>query len=346
VTDATAVEQELLRDTLDGLALAVTRSDELDAGSLEMTSDTKLEKFLYEALSETGALGEVTHSWYLAGAKTAATDGTPTTDRLQNAYDRVARPPRQSSSFSDERRTYDPSERVVRFADFFEQQYEIDDRWFTSGGEFLLEFYRRRAPDRFRRLYVSVQQLRNLLSEMDRELYRLSSATGQETTLADFGQGVTPNGPDHYDELTTLVSRIHVELAGDEALSAVLSEFRAFTDLLEDVFLAVSEMSVDRISADQSSAFKSLKRFQFYEAWRLPALVISRETAAGPNGDRLRQERDRTLERERRAFPDRLAEQREACAAAALSPTTADYDTTLADDTTADKFLQRCLSRR
>lgn len=181
---------------------------------------------------------------------------------------------------------------------------------------------------------------------MDRALYRLASTTRQETTLADFGQVVIPTGPDQYDELTALVSRIHIELASDEALSAVLSEFRAFTDLLEDVFLAVSEMSVDRIGADQSSAFKSLKRFQFYEAWRLPALVISRTTADGPDSDRLRQKRDRTLERERRAFPDRLAEQREACAAAALSPTAADYDTTLDDDTATDEFLQRYFSQQ
>lgn len=346
MTDETVTEQELVRDALDGLALAVARSDDLDADSLTKTSDTKLEKFLYEALYETGMLGRVTHSWYLAGAKTEATDAGPTTDRLQNAYDRVAPEPLPSSSFADNRRTYDPSERVERFADFFFERYELDEKWFTSGGEFLLEFYRRRAPDQYRTLYVSVQQLRNLLSEMDRELYRLASDTGQETTLADFGQAVTPTGPDHYDELTDLVSRIHIELIDDEELSEVFTEFRAFTDLLEDVFLAVSEMSTDRIGGDQSSAFKSLKRFQFYEAWRLPALVISRETASGPDSDTLRQERDRTLERERRAFLDRLAEQREACAAAALSPTTADYGTTLDDDTAADEFLQRYLSRQ
>lgn len=346
MTDATATEREIVRDALDGLALAVARSDDLGAASLEKTSDTKLEKFLYEALLETGTLGDVTHSWYLAGPKTEATGTSPNTDRLVNAYERVAPGPRGSSSFTDERDVYEPNSRVRRFAEFFRDRYELSDKWFTPGGEFLSEFYRRRAPNRYRDLYVAVQRLRNLLSKMDRELYSLASAEAQDTTLAAFGQNTTPTGPSYYDEVTEVVSRIHLELAGDDALSDVLPAFRSFTDLLEDVFLAVSEMDVDRIGTDQSTAFKSLKRFQFYEAWRLPALVISRETASGPASDELRRERNRTLERERQTFSDRLADQRDACVAAALSPTETDYETSLGDETLTDEYVRRSLTRR
>lgn len=346
MTESTAAERELVRDALAGLALAVRRSDELDAAALEKTSETKVEKFLYEALHDDGALGEVTHSWYLAGAKTEATAERSSTDRLQTAYQRVTGEQGQSSAFVDERERPEASERVASFAEFYTNRYDLAEQWYTPGEEFLLDFYQRRAPKQYRELYVSVQRLRNLLSETDRELYRLASNSGQDTTLADFGQTATLTGPDHYDEVTDLVSRIHLELASDEALSEVLSEFRAFTDLLEDVFLALRETAIERIGPEQQSAFKSLKRFQFYEAWRLPALVISRETAAGPGQRSLRRERAQTLERKRREFQSLLAEQREACAGAALSPPASDYESTLGGDAETDEFLRRYLTRR
>lgn len=325
MTNATAREREIVRDALEGIALAISRSSDLDADSLEMTSKTKLEKYLYEGLKYRGDLGNVTHSWYLAGAKAAVSEELLDTNQLQSAFERVARGPKHSPQFSDEREGYTPTNRAREYADFYSHRYDLDEKWYTSGETFLLDFYRREAPEEYRELYTAVQRLRNVLSETDRELYRIAANEQQETTLAAFGQDATITGPDHYDEVTKLVSRIHIELANTDELAETLPAFRQFTDLVEDVFLALSELSVDRIESEQLQAFKSLKRFHFYEAWRLPALVISSQTAAGPRSEELQSEHLRTLDEQERRMREKLREQRQACAKAALVPTTADY---------------------
>lgn len=346
MTDVTAREREIVRDALEGLALAISRSKQLEGDSLSKVSAIKLEKFLYEGMKHEGELGSVTHSWYLAGAKTDVGDDYVSTDQLHAAFQRVADRPSHSSQFADERDSYSANERAKSYADFYTEIYDLDEKWFTPGESFLLDFYRREAPDEYRELYTAVQQLRNVLSETDRKLYKLATARKQDTTLADFGQTTTITGPDRYHEVSTLVSKIHVELATDEFLSETLSAFRQFTDLLEDVFLALSEMSVDRIESEQLQAFKSLKRFHFYEAWRLPALVISRRTAVGPRSDELQRERIRTLDEHQRRMLEKLQKRRRSCAEAALVPTAADYGAAEEDSTTdTDGFLNTYLRR-
>lgn len=317
MVDIASDEHELVRDALVGVALAVADSDHLDDEAFSFVGSTKLEKFVCEGLYEQGELSNVTHSWYLAGVKTEA-DANPET--LRSVAPQLTAGSNRGQDFVDRGDDDAPSERARQFAEFYRTNYPLEEYWRTSSEEFLLEFYERAefVPEAFRSLYVSVQRLRNVLSEVE------DAADTRETTLADFGNG-SVGFRDRYKEVGQLVSAVHIELSEHEQLRETIASYRAFTDVLEDVYLELRETEMSSIGTEEVDLLRWLHDKHYNQAWKLPALVISVETSAGPHGDSLRVERARRLESHQQQLERTIEEAIERCEAVGLLPSTGSY---------------------
>ncbi len=338
--EPTAEERAKLESIFEGLALAVSRSGELGDDSVNKIGDVKLEKFVYKALNAQDELDEVTHSWYLAGAKTDVPNDSFTTDDLKTAFDRVTGPSGSTDEFIDHQSNYTPSPAAEAYAEYFTSDFDLEGAWFTYGEYYLLDFYKEETPAEYRELYIASQKLRNLLNTLVNDVREITS-NDQTGTLADFGQTQSVTGPSHYDEIAEQVSKIHLELAKDEQLKDVLPEFRMYTDLLEDACLALEKMEVERIGDPQLRAFKDLRSFHFYKAWKLPSLIISTKTAEGPRSDELRVRHIRELEQCRESFPEKFEEVSSKCKDATLTPTVEDYSNLVSEDELLDELIER-----
>lgn len=337
--DLTEGEKERLEEVLDGLALAIDRSDEIDDSSVEKTGEVKIQKFLYKALQAHDELDEVTHSWYIAGAKADVPRGEFGVDHLLDVYDQLARPDGNESEFVERRDHYEPSEDVQKYATYFAEEFGLDDVWFTSTVGYLLDFYRDDAPAEYRDLYVAVQELR---IELQKTIGKLVDFVGDDSqaNLDEFGQETPVLGPDRYDRIADIVSEVHLELGADEQLKRTLPVYRDFTDVLEDAYLALSKLEVRRLDGTQIQAFKTLSDFHYYEAWKLPSLVISMQTASGPRKDDLQVRRARELEAHKEGVREGIRDVRKTCSDAGLVPAVADYSVSDADDELLDSLVE------
>jgi hypothetical protein len=346
MVEVTHDEEALIDAALEGLALAVAHSSDLDEDSLSKTSKVKLEKFLYSALADHDSLDDLTYSWYIAGAKADTPNDAISPSRLQDAYQRVTGQPETPAStddFVEHRRNYTPSEPVVEFADFFERDYDLEDSWFTPTDVFLLDFYADQAPSEYRDLYLAVQNLRNELNRTIRAVKQAKTDDAASTTLSEFMDSPRVTGPDSYETVADYVSEIHLEMAAIDDLRPVLPQFRAFTDILEDAHLALRQMDVERLSDAQLQFFKHLQQFYFYEAWKLPSLVISTQTARGPRRDDLQLRHAQELEQFSREYEAKITELQQRAATDSLLPTLNDYPETAEQAPEIEAFVSKYL---
>ncbi|MCT9095352.1 hypothetical protein [Haloarchaeobius sp. HME9146] len=347
MTELTANERETLNNVIEGLALAISRSGELESDAVTKTSKTKLEKFIFQALADTDELDSITYSWYIAGAKTDTPNSELSIGALENAFNRVTgqtASPDVQKEFVDSRSDYNPIPEVERFAEYFLREFDLEDSWFTRGEMYLLDFYKERAPEDLRDLYVAVQELRNTLNYAIREIRRVKTDSPNEMTLSQFQVSSEVKGPDLYEEVADLVSEIHLQMAMDEQLKPLLSDFKAFSDILEDAFLALSQMNVERLSDSQLQMFQSLRRFYFYEAWKLPSYAISMRTASGPRAEDLKVRHAQEIEQHREEYKDKLEALRQDAASSALVPTATDYPCLSEDTPHIESLVERYLT--
>lgn len=336
--DLTEGERERLRAVLEGLAIAINRSDDIEDSSVEKTGEVKLQKFLHEALKAHDELDSVTHSWYIAGAKADVPRGTFGVDQLVETYDSLPGPG-DEDEFVERRESHRPSEDARKYATYFDEQFDLEDVWFTRTVRYLLDFYESNAPEEYRDLYVAVQQLR---IELRRTVGKLTDIAGDDSQadLAEFGQDVPVLGPDRYNQIADTVSEVHLELARHDQLERTLPLYRAFTDVLEDAYLALSKLDVGRLDETQIQAFKNLGNFHYYEAWKLPALVVSMETASGPRENDLRVRRAQELQTHKDGVRESMEDVRRTCSDAGLVPAVADYSVSDTDDELLDGLIE------
>lgn len=339
MSDPTPAEERKLGTILEALALAIRRSDEIDSSSVEKTSDLKIQKFGHEALAAYDELDEVTHSWYIAGAKADVPKDVFGKKQFVETYDRMGATDLDDSTFIDGFERYEPSEEVQKYATYFTDRFDLDDVWFTKSDYFLRDFYLDMAPPKYRDLYVAVQELRIQLKSTIGELSAIVGDSSQ-VDLSDFGQETPVMGPDRYDEIAKTVSEIHLELGMDEQLQRTLPLYRAFTDVLEDAYLALSKLDVSRLDETQLQAFKALSNFHYYEAWKLPSLVISMETARGPRAQDLQVRKARELQTHMENLEEEIEDIWRTCSDAGLIPAVADYPATETDDESLDDLIE------
>lgn len=336
--DLTDEERDRLRDVLEGLAIAIRRSDEIDDGSVEKTGEVKLQKFLHEALRAHDELDSVTYSWYIAGAKADVPSEEFGVAPLVETYDSLGRPG-DEGEFVERRTGHHPTDDARKYATYFDEQFDLDEVWFTSTVRYLLDFYGENAPEEYRDLYVAVQRLR---IELRRTVGKLTDIAGDDSQadLAEFGQDTPVLGPDRYDQIADIVSEVHLELAQHDQLERTLPVYRAFTDVLEDAYLALSKLEVGRLDETQIQAFKNISNFHYYEAWKLPSLVISMETANGPRENDLRVRRAQELQAHKDGVREGIDDVRRTCSDAGLVPAVADYSVSEADDELLDNLIE------
>jgi hypothetical protein len=317
-------EEQAVRTALEGLAVAIRRSPELVPEEYLDTTDAKLEHLVYRGLDACGDLQAVTHSWYLSGVRIESE--TVNRAAFEAALDAVEHRGDPEGGWVGRQAEAAP-EAVERYAGYFLHRCPLVDTWTADVGRYLIAFYEDEAPPDYRSLYVASQRFHNeLRSTVDglREARRAANERCGSRRRREAGEAGATVDVDRCERLGALVARYHRELAVREELGGTRALIRAFTEVVGEAYYALSEIDPDRVEARHVRAFAALRRVHYNDAWRLPALLVSVETADGPRASELRQERARALSDRIERYRAELGELREQCAAAGLTPSTPD----------------------
>jgi len=278
-------EDKMITDLTEGLALAVNRHSGLDRSAFQRFSKTKLNKIFYYAIKEFSL--PVTHSWYLAGAYIPAK--SVSINNLKNAY--------HSGQISNQRGSYDEQNLgSAQFAKFFKKK--IDDVWFTSRYEFLKIFYKNHAPERYKNLYLQSLNLRILLNDAKEELETIAADTGQ-TSFSQFVDN-SSQFTGYRDRVSQRVESIEIELAVDDELNEASPCVKAFFDFL--IGVVEDLQSTTDLADEHLEIFSNITRFYFMQTWKYPCLFIRKNTAKGPQRDKIVSESQRRIEEFERMY--------------------------------------------
>ncbi len=342
-------ERDLIDDLLECIAEAMSTVDSVDS---TYANKTKLQKLLYLAIDEFDL--PITYSWYLAGAVLPDDPATPET--LESAFDRVESPAtpsistaesvapvsgdedsseNDSSSVEDDDviepilnsiassidtdSPADPSETSTinghpreTIVDFYVA--ELPDVWHQNTMRFLQNFYLDHAPTEFRDLYVQSTHLRIRLKDIEEAI---------EAHLED--EQPATSIQEHVKAVGLDISDLHMTIRDSDLLQSTFKNFAEGTDIIEDGLMMLSQLSPDRLTTDHLEAVESIQAFYYYYVWRLPCLIISRETAAGPSAEMVREERDGRLTDFEALLQDKIDELEAELTEVGLRPTYGDY---------------------
>jgi hypothetical protein len=360
-------ETRLIEDVLACLGEAVERTEEV---TLDYANKTKIQKLLWLAIDEFEL--PITHSWYLAGSvvpdttvspSTVAevTPETPQTDQPSGSDVAVANPSDDtdaapSSVTGDtpdvaadtprpDREPLDPvlfpdvpadpsaadssdtltdyvADRQTLVA-FFEDL--LTDVWYQETMRFLQNFYDEHAPQRYRSLYVTSAHLRTHLLDAEDAVATILAGEDPSRSLADIAQALRLD-----------ISDLHYYLKRDDELATTLDAVIEGTTLIEDAFLRLEQRDADELTSAHRDALGVTQEFFYYTVWRYPCLLISRETASGPQAAQLRDERTATLAGFEATVEQSCTELSETLATAGLLPDAGDVS--LPDDELSDSL--------
>jgi len=197
--------------------------------------------------------------------------------------------------------------------------------WHQTTMRFLQNFYRDHAPDRYRSLYLTSIHLRTHL--LDAEDAVRACVEGEQPTrsLADIA-----------DSIRMEVSDLHYYIRANDELADTLGAVVEGTTIIEDVFMLLEQAEPDELTDTHTEAIETLQDFFYYHVWRYPCLIISRETAVGPQAEELRTERDERLETFGRELEKQCEEVRNALAEIDLVPQLEDFPPLANDDVTEE----------
>jgi hypothetical protein len=132
-------------------------------------------------------------------------------------------------------------------------------------------------------------------------------------------------GTEQYEDVGRAAAQIHLGLAGIDTLSQTLNEVREFTNLVEDAFLVLSQTRASEVTESQVVALEELKQVYNEWIWEYPALLMSKETAKGPNAPTLRKwssQKHFSVEDNLQKHIDSVSQ---SCEGAGLVPSSAQY---------------------
>jgi len=316
-------EDELREQVLDGLRLAL--DDELAGGSTVNRRDltkTEEEKLLYFAIRDLNL--PLTYSWYLAGVKTDSDAGTS---------EQASSPPTPSPNLSIAASTHNESGEqpgvssdVERYREYYRDtvffdNYTLKDVVYTGKTEFLCDFYRACADDKYEDLYVHSTKLREKLEQID----ELVEGPDQETTLSDWGSGSDDGVLSRNEEkkFRRLVSEIQLDIARMDDFDECRLSVRKATDEIEIILTKLTHLS--SLTDKQQELVNGLGDFFYKFVWQYPALKISTETATGPNEEALREKHAQRFSRFHTTLSRRTQELREDRVKAGLSPSSEEF---------------------
>ena len=150
----------------------------------------------------------------------------------------------------------------------------IEEFWPLDMNELLSKLYSHNAPERYKKLYLTNNYLlstNNLLKD---------SLTSHEVSLLNYGIGTNYN---YYAQASKNVSKIHIELASKTEFEAIIDNYINFTDLLEGIYLRLDILYnlKKAVSSDIKDFFIRLNGIYYYDCWKYPALIISKNTMKG-----------------------------------------------------------------
>ena len=269
-------ESNVLEKVETALKQAVRQQPDLD---WEYGTRIKRQKYVYLAVRHFTPSDQelpVTYSWYKFGAVMPA---SPQTGTIGPASTQMPTPgARGSSVFST------PFDDLVAFFEEGSLEPPLDeDNWYASDLDFLESFYENHAPAAYRELYLgNIELRRNLADAIEVLEARWEHADSQ------VGQSATGLDHEHYEAVGRAAARIHLGIADTSHLGETLPEVRRFTNVVEDAFLVLSTTALSDVKESQGAAIEELERIYNEWVWEYPALLISKETAVGPNAPTLR----------------------------------------------------------
>jgi len=273
-SDAPPDESNVLEKVETALKQAVREHSDLN---WEYGTRIKRQKYTYLAVEHFTGDDEafpVTYSWYKFGAVMPA---APKSGTVGPASTQMPTPhARESGIFTA---SFDDIVDFYRRSDFTP---ELDqDSWYASDLDFLASFYESHAPEEYRDLYLGNVALRQHLDSTIEGV-----RTAQRESSADRPSPVF--GIEQYEDVGRAAARIHLGLVDIDFLSQTLNEVREFTNLVEDALLVLSRTDASEVTEPQVAALEELKQVYNEWVWEYPALLISKETAKGPNAPTLR----------------------------------------------------------
>jgi hypothetical protein len=277
-------EEELRTDIQIGIQRAL--DDELDSRKRDLTA-TESEKLTYFAIRDMDL--DLTFSWYLAGANTAASHASPLPRAVPTGPEIQDLDGERSSSSLPPRR----EDRIEEFRAYFRTaefipEYTLRDVWFEDRFDFLRAYYQECAPDVYRDLYLHSLDIRERLTVLLDQV----ETSSEHVTLNSFTDGTDRGGllDESFEaEFRYSVSDFHVDLTAIEELDLTRMEVVRGTDLLERVLWQLTQL--ETLETGQRMFLNELHDFFFHYVWKYPALAVSADTAEGPNADALRQNR-------------------------------------------------------
>lgn len=361
-------ETQLTDDVLACLADAIRRTEGVE---LAYANKTKIQKLLYLASSEFDL--PITYSWYLAGSVVPDSSISPSTvasfmpDQQQPDEPSTSdsSPADRSDKDTDSFETSDPSEYIdqpsvvdqsdsqpldpVLFPDipadppdrdqpgnlteyvsdrreivaFFERV--LPDVWHQQTMRFLQNFYDEHAPEPYQSLYLTSAHIRTHLLDAEDAVAAALDDEKPSRSLAEISQAL---GLD--------ISDFHCYIKRDPDLAETFDTVVDGTTLIEDAFLCLEQLDPDSLTAAHRDALAALQEFFYYTVWRHPCLIISRETASGPQASALREERGAMLSQFDELAAQSHAELRETLAGAGLLPNP--RDVSIPDDELTDSL--------
>jgi hypothetical protein len=302
-------ESNVLEKVETALKQAVRQDPDLN---WEYGTRIKRQKFAYMAVEHFTGEDEafpVTYSWYKFGAVMPA---APMSGTIGPVSTQMPTPQaRESGIFTA---TFD--EIVEFFREGATNPALNEETWYASDLDFLYTFYEHHAPEEYRELYLGNVELRQGLESAIRELEESEADPRSMSAGIDI---------DEYEAIGRAAARLHLGVVEDQSLGSTLDELRRFTNLVEDAFLVLAQTERREITDKQIGAIGDLLEVYDEWVWEYPALLMSKETAHGPNASTLR----KWSSQKHFSLEDNLNDQIDAvartCSEAGLTPSSAQY---------------------
>lgn len=266
-------EEELRTDVHIAIELALDNVLEKQKREITKVEEEKLTYFAIEQLDL-----DLTYSWYLAGANAKADFNAKT--EMELGVDQ---------QFGTHQKDTPQTDRLTKLRDFFENEvffdkYSLQKIWWEKRFSFLRDFYESCAPKKYRDIYIISTNIKEKLYNID----DIIKTRSDNTTLSDFNAGGNNAvlAPSDEKEIRYLISDLHLELASVEELSNTKKVVASGTDLIEQVLFKLTQK--ETTTGKQQKILKELHNFFYYYVWKYPALLISADTASGPNAEVLK----------------------------------------------------------
>lgn len=195
---------------------------------------------------------------------------------------------------------------------------KLTKEWWTDADpyDFLEEYYRYQAPERFRSIYLKNLELRRIFEQTREDIANARSPFSDQV-----------EGPiDYYDEIGTKVAEIQMELATTEELGDALVPFRDLTDLVEDAYMQLAKIRPGDLTGGHLSVIKEIDDFYDDVLWEFPASLMSESSATGPNQSWLVDKAETGIEDFQPEYEKQLGKLKQTISSEGLLPSVSDYD--------------------